>query len=251
MKFNEKLIELRKKNGFSQEELGAKLNVARQTVSKWELGETTPEMDKLIELSKIFEISIDELTGNTDYTSNPRNYNGKIKIEYEYKSKTKIKGIPLVHINLGFGIKKAKGIIAIGNIAQGLISIGGIAMGLMTIGGLGIGLFSLCGIAIGLLLAIGGISLGAISIGGLSIGIFAVGGVAFGLYAMGGATFAKNVAFGGYASGYIAIGEQVNGINKFMIENGNKTFTSEEIRNTILKEFPKTLKIIVSIFSNV
>ena len=83
MKFNEKLIELRKKNGFSQEELGAKLNVARQTVSKWELGETTPEMDKLIELSKIFEISIDELTGNTDYTSNSRNYNGRIKMEYK------------------------------------------------------------------------------------------------------------------------------------------------------------------------
>ena len=83
MKFNEKLIELRKKNGFSQEELGAKLNVARQTVSKWELGETTPEMDKLIELSKIFEISIDELTGNTDYTSSSRNYNGRIKMEYK------------------------------------------------------------------------------------------------------------------------------------------------------------------------
>ena len=48
MKFNEKLIKLRKEMGLSQEELGNKLNVARQTVSKWELGETTPEMDKLI-----------------------------------------------------------------------------------------------------------------------------------------------------------------------------------------------------------
>lgn len=61
MKFNEKLIKLRKAAGLSQEELGNKLNVARQTVSKWELGETTPEMDKLEELSNIFEISIDEL----------------------------------------------------------------------------------------------------------------------------------------------------------------------------------------------
>ncbi len=61
MKFNEKLIKLRKAAGFSQEELGNKLNVARQTVSKWELGETTPEMDKLEELSNIFGISIDEL----------------------------------------------------------------------------------------------------------------------------------------------------------------------------------------------
>ena len=61
MKFNEKLIELRKKQGLSQEELGYKLNVTRQTVSKWELGQTTPEMDKLVELSKLFNISIDEL----------------------------------------------------------------------------------------------------------------------------------------------------------------------------------------------
>ena len=61
MKFNEKLIKLRKAAGFSQEELGNRLNVARQTVSKWKLGETTPEMDKLEELSNIFGISIDEL----------------------------------------------------------------------------------------------------------------------------------------------------------------------------------------------
>ena len=45
MKFNEKLINLRKKAGLSQEELGYKLNVTRQTVSKWELGQTTPEMN--------------------------------------------------------------------------------------------------------------------------------------------------------------------------------------------------------------
>lgn len=64
MKFNEKLIKLRKAAGLSQEELGNKLNVARQTVSKWELGETTPEMNKLEELSNIFGISIDELVKN-------------------------------------------------------------------------------------------------------------------------------------------------------------------------------------------
>ena len=61
MKFNEKLIEIRKKEGLSQEELGYKLNVTRQTISKWELGQTTPEMDKLIEISKLFDISVDEL----------------------------------------------------------------------------------------------------------------------------------------------------------------------------------------------
>ena len=66
MKFNEKLIDLRKKQGLSQEELGYKLNVTRQTVSKWELGQTTPEMDKLIEISKLFNVSIDELLNNEE-----------------------------------------------------------------------------------------------------------------------------------------------------------------------------------------
>jgi len=61
MKFNEKLIELRKKAGLSQEALGEKLNVTRQTVSKWELGQTAPGMDMLSEMSKIFGISVDEL----------------------------------------------------------------------------------------------------------------------------------------------------------------------------------------------
>ena len=66
MKFNEKLIELRKQKGLSQEELGYKLNVTRQTVSKWELGQTTPEMDKLVEMSKVFSISVDELINESN-----------------------------------------------------------------------------------------------------------------------------------------------------------------------------------------
>ena len=70
MKFNEKLIELRKKQGLSQEELGYKLNVTRQTVSKWELGQTTPEMDKLVGMSKIFNISVDELINESEDENN-------------------------------------------------------------------------------------------------------------------------------------------------------------------------------------
>lgn len=70
MNFNEKLIKLRKENGLSQEELGYKLNVTRQTVSKWELGQTTPEMDKLVEISKIFGVTLDDLTSNTEITNN-------------------------------------------------------------------------------------------------------------------------------------------------------------------------------------
>lgn len=61
MKFEEKLMTLRKEKGWSQEELSNKIGVSRQTISKWESAQTTPELNKLRELSKIFEISIDEL----------------------------------------------------------------------------------------------------------------------------------------------------------------------------------------------
>ena len=61
MKFNEKLIMLRKQHNLSQEQVAEKLGVARQTVSKWELGETTPEMDKLIIMSELYNITLDEL----------------------------------------------------------------------------------------------------------------------------------------------------------------------------------------------
>ena len=64
--FSEKLYELRKEKGFSQEELAEKLNVARQTISKWETGMTVPDTNNLIELSKIFGISIDDLVGKKD-----------------------------------------------------------------------------------------------------------------------------------------------------------------------------------------
>ena len=61
MEFNNKLYELRKQKGFSQEELASRLNVSRQTVSKWEVGESTPDMEKLVAISALFEISLDEL----------------------------------------------------------------------------------------------------------------------------------------------------------------------------------------------
>lgn len=64
MKFNEELIRLRKEKGLSQEQLGYELGVTRQTISKWELGVSTPEMDKLIEISKLFNISLDDLVKN-------------------------------------------------------------------------------------------------------------------------------------------------------------------------------------------
>lgn len=64
MKLGEKILELRKKNGLSQEQLGEKINVTRQTISNWELGETSPNPEQLKLLSKTLKISIDELLDN-------------------------------------------------------------------------------------------------------------------------------------------------------------------------------------------
>ena len=61
MKFGDKLILLRKKNGLSQEELASKLNVSRQSVSKWESNNTYPETDKIIQICNLFDCRMDDL----------------------------------------------------------------------------------------------------------------------------------------------------------------------------------------------
>ena len=81
MNFGDKLTRIRKRNGLSQEELGDKLNVTRQTISKWELGQSKPDTDKLMEISKLlnvdFNLLIDDslsldnnINNNTNNTSN-------------------------------------------------------------------------------------------------------------------------------------------------------------------------------------
>ena len=56
-----KLVELRKANNLSQEELAQHLNISRQAVSKWERAESSPDTDNLIALAKLYRISLDEL----------------------------------------------------------------------------------------------------------------------------------------------------------------------------------------------
>lgn len=64
MKLGENILKLRKQRGLSQEQLGEKVNVTRQTISNWELNETTPNIEQLKLLSKAFDISVDELLNN-------------------------------------------------------------------------------------------------------------------------------------------------------------------------------------------
>lgn len=61
MDIGEKLFELRKAKNLSQEEVAEKLNVTRQTVSKWETNQSTPDFDKIIPICELFEISTEEL----------------------------------------------------------------------------------------------------------------------------------------------------------------------------------------------
>ena len=57
----EKIIDLRKKNGWSQEQLADKLGVSRQSISKWESAQSTPDMKKIVALSELFGVSTDYL----------------------------------------------------------------------------------------------------------------------------------------------------------------------------------------------
>ena len=61
MKIGEKIYSLRKKHNLSQEELANELNVSRQTVSKWEVGESCTDFDKIVPLCELFGISTEEL----------------------------------------------------------------------------------------------------------------------------------------------------------------------------------------------
>ena len=64
MALGQNILELRKKNGLSQEQLGEKVNVTRQTISNWELEETAPNPEQLKLLSKALNVSVDDLIDN-------------------------------------------------------------------------------------------------------------------------------------------------------------------------------------------
>lgn len=66
MNFNEKLIELRKAKGLSQDELGQRIGVSRQTISKWELAQSYPDFQRLVLLSDYFGLSLDALVKDID-----------------------------------------------------------------------------------------------------------------------------------------------------------------------------------------
>lgn len=84
MNFGEKLYELRKEKKLSQEEVADKLNVTRQTVSKWETNQSTPDFDKVLPLCELFGISADELlSGDKKEENNTEKKTKEVEIEEE------------------------------------------------------------------------------------------------------------------------------------------------------------------------
>ncbi|MCR5787609.1 MAG: helix-turn-helix domain-containing protein [Bacilli bacterium] len=91
MALGQNILKLRKKKGLSQEELGEKIDVTRQTISNWELEETSPNPDQLKLLSNVLEVSIDDLMDNTINSA----VLNKLKLNDEQTKKVKkvLKGV--------------------------------------------------------------------------------------------------------------------------------------------------------------
>ena len=235
MEFQQRLHDLRKNAGLSQEGLADLLGVTRQAVQKWESGAARPDMDNLAALARYFNVSLDYLVTGQEaapvsqaQTTIVNNYYQWW--HYEYKSKRTLLGLPLVHIRLGDrGTGMAKGILAIGNYAVGVFALGGFSFGLVSIGGLSLGLlFSLGGWALGGL-AVGGFAVGLLALGGAAVGLFAMGGGAFGVYAAGGGAIASEIAIGGSAHAPLAIGRAAEGALAFGL-GSDPALVAEAIR---------------------
>ena len=74
MKFSEKLFQLRKKAGMSQEELAEQLEVSRQAISRWEMGTAMPDAPNLLRISTLFGISVDYLLHDSYESDNDTGY---------------------------------------------------------------------------------------------------------------------------------------------------------------------------------
>lgn len=221
MTLGEKIYMLRTENGLSQESFGESLGVSRQSVSKWETGQSVPELEKVVAISNLFGVTTDyllrdELEG-TDWDDLQPELERKIygaghntiyvsrRSHFEYKSKKMIGNLPLVHIHTGAGLYRAKGVIAIGNIAEGVLAIGFVAMGGFALGLVSIGLFAFATLAVGVF-ALGSFALGIITAGAVSVGIFSMGALTIGQFAFGASAHGAQVAVGDVARGNIALG---------------------------------------------
>ena len=255
MEFCEKLVLLRKEFGYSQEQLANILNISRQSVSKWESGQTMPELGKLVQIADLFHVSTDYLLRENveeksqygvNRFSDEQNRELKQMISYmkgyEYKSKRTFKGIPLVHIHLNTGgfHKPA--------VARGIIAIGDVSIGVVSLGGFSVGVFGGGGISLGGL-AVGGVAFGLAAFGGVAIGLIAAGACAIGFYAFGAAALGSKLAIGAAAVGGTAIGKEAQGTYVLLLD---EIYSRDQVRQFLVEHVPGIwkpfLEIICSFF---
>lgn len=224
MTLGEKIYMLRTEKGLSQESFGDSLGVSRQSVSKWETGASVPELDKIVAISNLFGVTTDYLL-REDLEREMRAGDSSRRSHYEYKSKKMIGNLPLVHIHTGAGLYRAKGVIAIGNIAEGALAIGFVAVGGFAIGLVSVGLLCLATLAVGIV-ALGSFSFGIITFGAVSVGIFSMGALTFGQFAFGASAHGAQVAVGDMAQGNIALGYS-QAIGNYTEVSGRQPFDYE------------------------
>ena len=119
MIFADKLIELRKKNGWSQEELAEKVNVTRQSVSKWESGASIPNIDNMIALADLYDMSVDMLARNLTTTVPPQPDEGKHLFGFTKMNENGEVALPEKAREV-FGIKPGDSLLLLGDENKGL-----------------------------------------------------------------------------------------------------------------------------------
>lgn len=263
MTFSEKLMDLRRKSGLSQEQLADRLGVTRQSVSKWESGTAMPELVKLISLSDIFGVSVDYLV--KDYLEEPESAGGgddlsvqqAVRLEkkvdeltnyvkgrvYRFDSKTRIFGLPLVSVRFGF-VRNGK--LSMDNVARGIIAIGNAAIGVVAIGIVGVGLFTFGVVGLGLL-SLGIVAAGLGAFGMMALGYLALGVSAVGVYAGGVAAIAAKIAAAVSAVAPTAIGEHASGSHVLLWGDG---LTAPEVRAFLLEHHPDLWQPLLDLFSS-
>lgn len=105
MTLAEKILSLRTERGMSQDDLAEKLEVSRQSVSKWETAQSTPDLDKIIRLADLFDVSVDELVRDGERPQPPEPPEAKvIYVEREKQGLTPIQTLGVVVEVTGVGL---------------------------------------------------------------------------------------------------------------------------------------------------
>lgn len=203
MTFSEKLTALRRQNGISQEQLADRLGITRQSVSKWESGAVMPEIEKLVVLSDLFQVSVDYLVKDQlempeVSAAEPARQPLEAKVDalsrqaqenfgsvFCYTSRKKLFGLPLLSIRFGHARhpnreNTAIGVVAIGNFSLGIVSIGLISAGILSLGLIALGVVALGCVSLGAALAVGVTALGTTAIGITAYGVTTIGSNIFG-----------------------------------------------------------------------